>query len=190
MWPPWGNHPPAGGLPLRRGAATRLFHSFASPGKPSPSAGQAPQGAAEPGRVPASKPYSFAPLGLPRIGRPSGPRAGALGYPARRDRPSGPFLSAPNTLGNTLQTTKLPKPHFCVTHPNCNLRFDFPIWLEIDFKQYAPVAQMDRAVASGATGRRFESCQAYHSSVFAAPSMRSNGFLTAGNTGGPAFSTA
>jgi hypothetical protein len=25
----------------------------------------------------------------------------------------------------------------------------------------APVAQMDRAVASGATGRRFESCQAY-----------------------------
>ena len=29
------------------------------------------------------------------------------------------------------------------------------------FQQCAPVAQMDRAVASGATGRRFESCQAY-----------------------------
>ena len=27
----------------------------------------------------------------------------------------------------------------------------------------APVAQMDRAFASGAKGRRFESCQAYHS---------------------------
>jgi hypothetical protein len=30
----------------------------------------------------------------------------------------------------------------------------------------APVAQMDRAVASGATGRRFESCQAYQLSDF------------------------
>src|SRR5208337_657462 len=49
---------------------------------------------------------------------------------------------------------------------------------------------MDRAVASGATGRRFESCQAYHSPVFAAPSIRSNGFLTAENTGGPVFCAA
>jgi hypothetical protein len=31
---------------------------------------------------------------------------------------------------------------------------------------WAPVAQMDRAVASGATGRRFESCQAYQLSDF------------------------
>jgi hypothetical protein len=29
---------------------------------------------------------------------------------------------------------------------------------------HAPVAQMDRAFASGAKGRRFESCQAYHDS--------------------------
>jgi hypothetical protein len=27
LWPPWGNHPPAGGLPLRRAAATRFFHT-------------------------------------------------------------------------------------------------------------------------------------------------------------------
>ena len=46
--------------------------------------------------------FSFAPLGLPRTRGPSGPRAGALGYPAGRDRPSGPFPSLPNTLGNTL----------------------------------------------------------------------------------------
>ena len=32
-------------------------------------------------------------------------------------------------------------------------------------KVCAPVAQMDRAFASGAKGRRFESCQAYHLQV-------------------------
>ncbi len=29
-------------------------------------------------------------------------------------------------------------------------------------KQYAPVAQLDRALACGAKGRRFESCRVYH----------------------------
>ena len=32
----------------------------------------------------------------------------------------------------------------------------------LQHRGHAPVAQMDRAFASGAKGRRFESCQAYH----------------------------
>ena len=34
-------------------------------------------------------------------------------------RPSGPFPSALNTLGNTLQATRFMKPHFCVAHATC-----------------------------------------------------------------------
>ena len=97
--------PPSGRQNLAQGA---------SPGKPSPSAGQAPQGAAEPGRVPASKPFLS-----PRWGsrEPEGFLNPGLAPWAKFFRPSGPFPSALNTLGNTLQTMKLPKPHFCVAHP-------------------------------------------------------------------------
>ena len=31
MWPPWVNYPPVGGLPLRRAATARFFHSFMAP---------------------------------------------------------------------------------------------------------------------------------------------------------------
>jgi hypothetical protein len=46
-----------------------------------------------------------------------GPLDPGLAPWAKLYRPSGPFPSALNTLDNTLQTTKLPKPHFCVAHP-------------------------------------------------------------------------
>jgi hypothetical protein len=28
LWPPWGNHSPAGGLPLQRGAKTPVAHTL------------------------------------------------------------------------------------------------------------------------------------------------------------------
>jgi hypothetical protein len=41
----------------------------------------------------------------------------------------------------------------------------------------APVAQLDRAIASGAIGREFESLRARHSSFLALSKIMSNGFL-------------
>ncbi len=39
-------------------------------------------------------------------------------------------------------------------------------WMSVAFcakmSTYAPVAQLDRALACGAKGRRFESCRVYH----------------------------
>jgi hypothetical protein len=44
----------------------------------------------------------------------------------------------------------------------------------------APVAQLDRALASEARGREFESPRAHHSFVFPRWKIKSNGFLYAG----------
>jgi hypothetical protein len=44
----------------------------------------------------------------------------------------------------------------------------------------APVAQMDRACASGAQGRGFEPLRARHSSLFVRAKIESNGFLYEG----------
>ena len=67
---------------------------------------QAPAGATEgSGLVSASTP-SFAPLGL--NGNPGAldPRASALGYPARRDRPYGPLPLRTHTLRHVQQIKK------------------------------------------------------------------------------------
>ena len=49
--------------------------------------------------------------------------------------------------------------------PATALLIEAPLASHVDCIHRAPVAQLDRAVASGATGREFESLRAHHSSL-------------------------